>query len=285
MSPLIIDCPACARKLRVPDELFGKAVKCPTCDHTFRATDHQSLAAASPDPALEAATAREEPVVPCCPSCGEHIDKGSARCRFCGEQLTDDEAGDDRLKEESRQERHDAEPHRGGLILALGIISIALAACGILILPLALAACVMGRRDLVKMRRHLMDRDGEGLTHAGWICSIIGTILASLSSLACLLYVSLFLAMALGARHMPIPAPVPVPGPAQPVPIPPRGPRDDKAAGHFVNQTVPRHPGCPDPSVLVDPRLSTADQPTPMLRPLFLPCPPVERPELRRASV
>src|SRR5215475_8208309 len=33
----IVDCPSCNRKLRVPDELLGKKVKCPTCSGTFDA--------------------------------------------------------------------------------------------------------------------------------------------------------------------------------------------------------------------------------------------------------
>src|SRR5713101_5732878 len=33
----IVDCPSCSRKLRVPDELLGKKVKCPTCSGTFDA--------------------------------------------------------------------------------------------------------------------------------------------------------------------------------------------------------------------------------------------------------
>jgi predicted Zn finger-like uncharacterized protein len=33
----IVDCPSCNRKLRVPEELLGKKVKCPTCSGTFDA--------------------------------------------------------------------------------------------------------------------------------------------------------------------------------------------------------------------------------------------------------
>src|SRR5438093_2746105 len=40
----IVDCPSCSRKLRVPDELLGKKVKCPTCSGTFDAV-------AAPEPA------------------------------------------------------------------------------------------------------------------------------------------------------------------------------------------------------------------------------------------
>jgi len=34
----IVNCPSCSRKLRVPDQLVGKLVKCPTCDKTFTAS-------------------------------------------------------------------------------------------------------------------------------------------------------------------------------------------------------------------------------------------------------
>src|SRR5207248_626526 len=40
----IVDCPSCSRKLRVPEELLGKKVKCPTCSGTFDAV-------AAPEPA------------------------------------------------------------------------------------------------------------------------------------------------------------------------------------------------------------------------------------------
>jgi predicted Zn finger-like uncharacterized protein len=34
---LIIQCPSCSRELRVPDELLGRTVRCPTCKGTFTA--------------------------------------------------------------------------------------------------------------------------------------------------------------------------------------------------------------------------------------------------------
>ena len=37
MPAELVSCPECKRKLRVPDELIGKLVKCPTCGQTFNA--------------------------------------------------------------------------------------------------------------------------------------------------------------------------------------------------------------------------------------------------------
>jgi predicted Zn finger-like uncharacterized protein len=36
--PTTVDCPTCSRKLRIPDELLGKKVKCPQCGNAFVAS-------------------------------------------------------------------------------------------------------------------------------------------------------------------------------------------------------------------------------------------------------
>ena len=43
---LMIACPSCQRKLRLPDDLAGKPVQCPACQHLFQAESQP--AAASP---------------------------------------------------------------------------------------------------------------------------------------------------------------------------------------------------------------------------------------------
>jgi predicted Zn finger-like uncharacterized protein len=50
--PIVIQCPSCERSLRVPDNLLGRNVKCPSCSTTFTAEDP---AAAPPPPAEEEA--------------------------------------------------------------------------------------------------------------------------------------------------------------------------------------------------------------------------------------
>src|SRR5215471_9786244 len=35
--PQLLDCPSCSRKLRVPDDLLGTRVQCPSCSTTFDA--------------------------------------------------------------------------------------------------------------------------------------------------------------------------------------------------------------------------------------------------------
>lgn len=62
-------------------------------------------------------------------------------------------------------------PHRGGLILALGILGLVCCfICGIV-------AWVMGNNDLREMAAGRMDRSGQGMTQAGKICGMISVIL------------------------------------------------------------------------------------------------------------
>jgi len=62
--------------------------------------------------------------------------------------------------------------HRGGAILALGILGLVVCViCGII-------AWVMGNGDLRKIDAGLMDPAGRGMTNAGRICGMISVILA-----------------------------------------------------------------------------------------------------------
>jgi predicted Zn finger-like uncharacterized protein len=56
--PINTDCPSCNRKLRVPDELLGKKVKCPTCGTVFQADE--SSAPAGPEEADQPVTSFPE---------------------------------------------------------------------------------------------------------------------------------------------------------------------------------------------------------------------------------
>ena len=63
-------------------------------------------------------------------------------------------------------------PHRGVLILVLGILGIVCCfICGII-------AWVMGNNDMREIDAGRMDPTGRGLTQAGKICGMVGVILA-----------------------------------------------------------------------------------------------------------
>lgn len=289
----IVDCPTCTRKLRVPDELLGKKVKCPTCSGTFDAMvapapagagsssgpaeprlsldDGGTLAGASktqprppgagagpPDsgapspappvssenppgavPSSEQETlshfpsqeAPEEDLEPC-PYCGEKIARDATRCTYCKEDLEDDVKSDrpwDRGYRPYRDVRRDSEPHRGTLILVLGIVSIvssSLSVCsygllGIIGLVMGICVWVMGQKDLKKMRSNQMDPQGQGSTQAGWICGIIGTVFGALGFLFFVAAIGFFIVMAQSASKL---TPPPTP-PSTVRPVAPVGPR------------------------------------------------------------
>jgi predicted Zn finger-like uncharacterized protein len=227
---LVVDCPSCTRRLRLPDDLLGRMVRCASCGNTFEA---QASAAPNPPPTpAPELPAREDLVFndsEPCPRCGEAVPAGAARCLRCGQPF--DEEEEDQSWE--RGVRRDSEPHRSGLLLTLGVVSIVCGALGTAFFccaPVAalflvagfscgIPAWVMGHRDLAKMRAGEMDPRGEGVAYGGRICGIIGTILN---------IVGLLIALGIGAllvfQSVMTSAAVP-PAPTAPPPPAPRTPR------------------------------------------------------------
>lgn len=72
-----------------------------------------------------------------------------------------------------RYRRRDWIPHRGGVILAFGVVALVM-------IPWIFGpiAWIMGNSDLQQMRAGTMDPEGESITNAGRICGMIATILA-----------------------------------------------------------------------------------------------------------
>jgi predicted Zn finger-like uncharacterized protein len=167
-------CPTCSRKLRVPDELLGKLVKCPSCGSTFTANE------GAPPPPPEERPASRRPLAP----------------------PDDEDDGDDDAPRSSRRRKRSRgrylEPHRGPLILVLGILS--LVTGGALILgPIA---WILGNNDLAEIRNGRMDPEGESATSAGRICGMIATILGAVSlvgGLVCCIGYFVFVAAMVGA--------------------------------------------------------------------------------------
>ncbi len=159
--PIIAECPSCGKKLKIPDELVGKTVRCSDCAGTFLARRPRSAA----------------PMPPPVPR-DDYYERPSRR----PSQLTAD----------------GMMPHRGGLVMAFGIIATVMvllsggvyvggAAAGpvafgglpvaIIGLVLGVLAWIWGGRDLALMKAGVMDPTGHGMTTAGYICGIIGTVL------------------------------------------------------------------------------------------------------------
>ena len=84
-------------------------------------------------------------------------------------------------------------PHRGTLILILGILSLVM--CGIFT---GIPAWIMGKGDLEAMANGTMDPSGEGLTKAGKICGLISVILTGIAIVGWIL----IFVLAIGAGTM-----------------------------------------------------------------------------------
>lgn len=85
------------------------------------------------------------------------------------------------------------QPHRGAIVLVLGILSLIVCA------PLGIAAWIMGKGDMAKMDAGAMDPSGRGLTQAGTICGIIGTVLFGLQLVIGVLWVVFAVIIGVGA--------------------------------------------------------------------------------------
>jgi hypothetical protein len=246
----IIDCPSCRRKVRLPEPLAGQQVRCPTCGSAFEAvlpdtpsgSGEAPVATVSELPATapQRRTDREADMEPC-PYCGKRVPLEADYCPQCHADFDEE---DDRPWEQPGGIRRDSEPHRGGLVLTLGIVSLVCApltlCCGVIGaifsvagLSVGITAWVLAQRDLKKMRANLMDPQGQGTTEGGRVCGIIGTILCSFG---------LLLAIALGAFYSfilfgrPWIAPAPSPGPT-PGPVPAPAPRPARKV--FVQMATP----------------------------------------------
>lgn len=220
----ITSCPKCSKQVQVPDELLGKRVQCPECKNVFVAEPATSAVSTVPKKSSPGVPSSSPPPVP---TKTPEWEKPRAR-------LDDDEEDDDRPRKKKRSRRReddddddddrpsrrrrrsDLAPHRGGMILAFGLIALigGFIAGGVLFIfgPIA---WIMGNNDLREIREGRMDREGEGMTQAGRICGIIATILAIVGILlVCLYFVfimvvfgALFAGAAGAAKNQPFPPP------------------------------------------------------------------------------
>jgi hypothetical protein len=159
--PTDVDCPSCAQKLRVPDDLLGKNVKCPACTQMFLATMR----------GLKESPPPEE-------SDNEEGDEAPRRSK--GRSLR-------------RRRGQDYQPHRGTLILVLGILAIVTG----LHLILGPIAWIMGNNDLKEIHAGRMDPEGEGNTNIGRILGMVATILGIVAIVAaCVAFLIWLIALA-----------------------------------------------------------------------------------------
>jgi hypothetical protein len=154
----------------VPDDLIGKLVKCPACGQTFTASLSAPTPPAEPEAKPESYRLENPP-----PPAQDYPGESPA--------ADYEEDYEPRPVRSGRRRRFQVE-HRGALVLTLGILSLVM--CPLQVL--GPVAWVMGNNDLAAMRAGRMDRSGEGITQAGRICGIIGTVMLILSCVVACLY-------------------------------------------------------------------------------------------------
>lgn len=243
--PVIIACPSCGGKLRVPDALRGQKVRCPACHHTFDSTAEPDSPSAAPrssqDRPLDLSLGEPSAPPSAPPSATPGLIGAIELSRSPAEPSSPSETPQppprrrneriDRDIPDLRRwgPRRDAEPDRGVLVLSLGIISLTgllvwcIPVIGFLMVPICalmgLAAWIIGQIDLGKMKRGQMDDRNRGLTQAGWICGILGVVLNSLMTLTCGIFLGGIWYDAVS--RFPNTRPLPATRPAQPMPAPP----------------------------------------------------------------
>jgi predicted Zn finger-like uncharacterized protein len=165
--PETIQCPQCRRALQIQEAHLGKRVRCPSCQTVFEA-----VPVARPAPDVPVAEGRVRSVSEW------EVSEGPGRRRR--EPPQDDFS---RLRDDN-----ELLPHRGGMILVWGILSIVLSCAPLIGAIFGGLALNWAGTDLGRMRRKTMDPSGRGQTRAGQVCGTIGLILSALFLiLACFL--------------------------------------------------------------------------------------------------
>jgi hypothetical protein len=186
--PIQTSCPSCGKTLRVPDDLLGRNVKCPSCQTQFVASE--GAGAAESPPPLPPTEGREAPSGRRPRDDEGYREEAPAPRRSSRRELDRDDDFDDEYDDRPRRRRRDYAPHRGTLILVLGILS--LVGCGIFT---GIPAWIMGSGDLKQIRAGQMDPEGEQLTNIG---RILGMISCILSGVVLLIYCFIFMIAIIG---------------------------------------------------------------------------------------
>ena len=142
--PIDTKCPGCGRLLRVGEECAGRQARCPACSTIYVVPSAQIAAEVPTAPSAQGGNpfgARPE-------SLPEGV--GMALPQLAASPA-----------------RH-AIPHRGGLILVLGVLGWVVG-CPVF----SVAAWMMGSSDIREMRCGRMDPAGHGITQAGYVLGMV----------------------------------------------------------------------------------------------------------------
>ena len=208
-----IPCPGCDKTLRIPDAMAGRAVACPQCKHKFRVPEFDEPMESHEDADERISTAPptrpgkprkplppeeedDEPLPKIKRSRAEEDEEARDADNLESEPAEEPDRPRRRGKGSSRRRRRslsrfededdygsDKRPHRGGLILTLGIVSIVLACCPLGGWILGGITMNMAATDVRLMEHGSMQRSGRGMTKTGQVCAIVGVFLATINAI------------------------------------------------------------------------------------------------------
>ena len=165
-------CQNCSTTLRVDRQYLGRQARCPNCKTVNQVAQQQPAVDERPlgsDAKVAAAASEPEPLSLEIPSQAT----GSAHWP-ASEAGSQGFRPNPHTSPSSRSTAwHGNNPHRGGLILTLGILA---ATCNFFLVP-GILAWAMGAADLKKMNAGYMDPEGKGITTAGMVLGIVFTLL------------------------------------------------------------------------------------------------------------
>jgi hypothetical protein len=216
-----VKCPGCQTKFSIPGTSAGQTIACPQCQKAMRIP--ASLGARPPEPGTAAgppplpAPRPAAPLPPPIPELEDDLFDQPAEpkpSRSLSRRRRDEEDDDDRDQDRDddrvdddyddrprRRRRKRLEAHRGGMILAFGVMAL----CAIIFLPLIVfgpIAWVMGKSDLAAIQDGKMDPEGQSSTQAGYVMGIIATCLYGvLMVLGCLCWVGIIISIANNPNH------------------------------------------------------------------------------------
>jgi hypothetical protein len=180
------NCPGCNRVLRVADQHAGRQARCPVCGTIYIVPGESAASAGqpvfAPEPQWSMKTPEGRVYGPVTEdqlqrwwSEGRVTADCELRCGQASWRPASERFGSVPVTPSGLHTPSYETPHRGILILVLGILGWALSC-----VPLGVVAWVMGNSDLWEMECGRMDQAGRGLTQAGRIMGMIQTLLCLL---------------------------------------------------------------------------------------------------------
>ncbi len=192
--PISIVCTGCDKKLKVPDAAAGKKIRCPVCktvlevpppEEELEKPDEDLV---EPDEEVEETGVSEKPTSSRRKKPHRDVDDDE------GYGLDDREEDDEpvRRKKKKKKRRFDEDnlygdmrgrrrkmPHRGVMVLVLGIVSI-FCACLCVCLGIGVASLTINiaNSDVPQIENGSMDDSGSAMYTAGQICAYVAIVLS-----------------------------------------------------------------------------------------------------------